>query len=46
MSERSGNVVENKGGWYVACGRWRRKKRGLGAGDWGLGDEGLHAADA
>jgi hypothetical protein len=23
-----------------------KKGRGLGAGDWGLGDEGLHAADA
>ena len=27
-------------------GRSGRKKRGLGAGDWGLGDEGLPAAGA
>jgi hypothetical protein len=39
MTERSGNVYENKGGWYVV-GRERKTGAGDGA------DEGLPAAGA
>jgi|GEM_PF-1056540 len=39
MRERSGNVYENKGRWYVVCGERKR-----GTGGWALGTGGLMAS--